>query len=189
MNNITPKIEEDFVRNINRRPLLSRLLPDRFKPSLYYRWYHFRHAQHHDLFGVAPLAFTPDISMYSLPLGDIISGNVAFNGFHELALSKRLHKLAQRGGTFVDVGANMGYFSLLWAGTGPLNHVIAFEPAPRNIALLQNNIDQNHLANRITHIPKAAGHHPCTITFDLGPEEQTGWGGISTTASSSSISV
>lgn len=127
--------------------------------------------------------------MFGLLPGDIISGHIAFTGFYELALSRLIVKLAAQGGLLVDVGANMGYFSLLWAGRNPAARAVAFEASPRNLALLQNNLDKNGLTARITLIPKAAGQHPGNVTFHAGPAGQTGWGGISKTASAGSIDV
>jgi FkbM family methyltransferase len=172
-----------------KRPLLTRLLPNRFKQSLYYRYYHARHADWPGLFENASLTFAPNVAMHGLLPGDVISGNIAFNGFYELALSQRIVQLARSGTTFVDVGANMGYFSLLWAGVNPRGRVVAFEAAPRNVAILESNIARNHLADRITLVPKAAGDHSGTITFDAGPADQTGWGGISSTVTSTTIDV
>ena len=172
-----------------KRPFLSRLLPNRVKESLYYRYYHTRHRDWPALFDIAPLALSPNVAMHSLLSGDVISGNIAFNGFYELALSQRIVHLARQGTVFVDVGANMGYFSLLWAGVNPSGRVIAFEAAPRNIQLIENNIAQNRFTDRITLVPKAAGKDSGTITFDVGPSEQTGWGGISTRVSSTTIKV
>jgi len=162
-----------------KRPLLARLLPNRLKQSLYPRWYHSRHAAWGGLFDVAPLALSPGITMHGLLPGDFISGSIAFNGFFELVLSRRIRRLAATGGLLVDVGANMGYFSLLWAGSHPSARAIAFEAAPRNVKLLENNVARNRLAGRITIVPKAASDQPGTLAFDPGPPEQTGWGGIS----------
>lgn len=172
-----------------KRPLLSRLLPNRFKQSLYYRYYHTRHKDWRNLFEIAPLAFCPKIAMHDPLPGDVISGNIAFHGFYELTLSQRLARLAHQGTVLVDIGANMGYFSLLWAGINPLGHVTAFEAAPRNISLIANNIARNDLSNRVTLVPKAVGNRSGTIAFDAGPVDQTGWGGISTMASSTTIDV
>jgi FkbM family methyltransferase len=127
--------------------------------------------------------------MYDLIPGDVISGCIAFNGFYELELTNQIVRHAAKGGTLIDVGANMGYFSLLWAGLNPSATVVAFEASPRNVSLLQNNVKQNHLEDRITVIPKAAGDHAGTINFDAGPIGQTGWGGISTGALANNIPV
>jgi FkbM family methyltransferase len=55
----------------------------------------------------------------------------------------------------LDVGANIGYFTLLFARlVGPTGHVYAFEPEPRNFDLLQRNVARNRYAN-VTAVPKA----------------------------------
>ncbi len=171
------------------RPLLTRLLPNSLKASLYYRRYRQRHAEWPGLFKTASLALCPSVAMHDLILHDAISGSVAFTGFYELELSRHIVQLAADGGLLVDVGANMGYFSLLWAGTNPANRVVAFEAAPRNLALFQNNVGKNGLQDRVTLVPKAAGDQPGSITFDTGPADQTGWGGIVHAASASTITV
>lgn len=127
--------------------------------------------------------------MHDLIPGDAISGSIAFNGFYELGLTKKINEHAARGGLFVDVGANMGYFALLWAGMSGSGKVIAFEAAPRNVTLLENNIRRNHFEDRIVVIPKAAGDHNGTVTFDVGPVEQTGWGGIAAGAPENRVVV
>lgn len=172
-----------------KRPLLSRLLPHRLQQSLYYRWYHTRHAHWLGLFDAAPLELAPGVSMFGLLPGDVISGNIAFHGFYEWALSEQICRLARNGGLLVDVGANMGYFSLLWAGANPSGRVVAFEAAPRNIALIENNLRLNRLSDRIQLVPKAAGHRSGTISFQVGPATQTGWGGISAAATPDTIEV
>jgi FkbM family methyltransferase len=108
---------------------------------------------------------------------------------YEWGLTKRFVKLAREGGLLVDVGANMGYFSLLWAGLNSSAHAVAFEASPRNVRLLTHNIVANDLENRIALVPKAAGATSGTITFDAGPQEQTGWGGITNEQSPTSITL
>lgn len=154
-----------------------------------FRYYLSQYAKWKPLYAAAPLALCPRISMYDLVPGDLISGHIAFNGFYELPLSEEIARLAKAGELFVDVGANMGYFSLLWAALNPHGRCIAFEVAPRNIKLFERNIAQNRLAPRISLVPKAAGHRTGTIHFNIGPDEQTGWGGISNDVSASTIEV
>lgn len=172
------------------RPLLSRLLPNHVKSTLYSRYYRTRYVGWEDLFEVASLVLSHNsMFMHDLLPGDIISGHIAFNGFYELGLSRYILKLAKKGGLFVDVGANMGYFSLLWAGESSENTVIAFEAALRNISMLERNISENSLENRIILVPKAAGKTSGTILFDMGTDNQTGWGGISLNVSPMTIDV
>jgi FkbM family methyltransferase len=172
-----------------KKPLILQLAPLRLRQSITSRAYLRQYNKWRPLYEVAQLALCPRVSMYNLIPGDIISGNIAFNGFYELELSREIARLACEGTVFVDVGANMGYFSLLWAGLNPRGSAIAFEAAPRNIKLIAHNIDQNGLADRITLVPKAAGHKTGTFQFNTGPIDQTGWGGISNDASDNNIEV
>jgi FkbM family methyltransferase len=56
-------------------------------------------------------------------------------------------RVLRPGMTFVDIGANIGYFTTLGAKlVGPSGRVIAFEPDPGNFALLEKNVTQNHLS-------------------------------------------
>jgi FkbM family methyltransferase len=52
------------------------------------------------------------------------------------------------GMTVIDIGAHIGYYSLLFAKcVGPSGRVFAFEPLPGNFALLQKNVRLNNLQN------------------------------------------
>ena len=82
----------------------------------------------------------------------------------------------QPGDTFVDGGANMGFYSLLAAtalkGEG---RVVSFEPDPRNIPVLQSNAKIN-LLDSVIHIePKALSDTECELDFWSAPENS--WGG------------
>jgi FkbM family methyltransferase len=48
----------------------------------------------------------------------------------------------------IDVGANMGYYTLLMAKTGAF--VNSYEPAPSNFKLLQKNVHQNNFSQNVT---------------------------------------
>jgi len=59
-------------------------------------------------------------------------------------------------GIFVDVGANLGYFSLMAASMG--YQVAAFEPMHRNMAKLASSVKRNVFADRIKLYMLAASH-------------------------------
>jgi FkbM family methyltransferase len=60
--------------------------------------------------------------------------------------SSLMARALRPGATFVDVGAHIGYYTLLAAReVGRRGRVLAFEPAPENYALLAHNVRQNHL--------------------------------------------
>lgn len=59
-----------------------------------------------------------------------------------------IQNLVQPGDVVVDAGANIGYYTLLLARrVGAGGHVYAFEPAPDNFTILQENIARNGYRN------------------------------------------
>lgn len=63
----------------------------------------------------------------------------------------------------VDIGANIGYFSVMMANAAPNAEIVAIEPVERNVELLRENIEHNDVDDRIS-------IHQCAI----GPESGTG---------------
>ena len=75
----------------------------------------------------------------------------------ESPLLKSLLAALQPGDTVFDVGAHVGVYTLfLSQKVGPLGRVIAFEPAPENLASLGRNISRNGLTNVVV-VPLALG--------------------------------
>jgi FkbM family methyltransferase len=160
-----------------KRPLLMRLAPPSWRTWLYYHHYRARRPRLRSLFEDAELAFAPGVRMKLLPT-DEGHGCIATAGFYELPLTRTIARLGKQGGLMVDVGANYGYFSLLWAAQKPGNRVIAFEASPRNQQALRHNVEKNALAEVAELRGEAAGKEKGQLSFHLGPEEQTGWGGL-----------
>ncbi len=83
--------------------------------------------------------------------------------------------LLKPGQVFVDVGAHIGYYTLLGArAVGSDGHVYAFEPAPPNLALLTKNIHANGYEDRVTVIPKAVQNEPGRVQLFLNPADTGG---------------
>ncbi len=171
-----------------RRPFVLRLLPDRLKLLAWAWLYRPCGPRWKGLYQAAPLSYAPRIAIELLP-NDVISDAIAFTGIYELKLTLHLVRRARLGGTLVDVGANLGYFSFLWAAASPCNTCVAFEASPRNVELLRRNVERNGLARRIDIVPKAAGKAAGTALFDPGPPDQTGWGGLARTTGPSGLTV
>ncbi|MFZ4767122.1 MAG: FkbM family methyltransferase, partial [Roseimicrobium sp.] len=146
--------------------------------------------RHPDLFTNAALKFAPGAQMRLNPT-DVAHSRLAWLGVYEDALSDAIVSLARQvGGKLLDVGANYGYFSLLWCSARPENSAIAIEASPRNLAALRDNVNRNGLSDRITVCDWAASNITGSVSFELGPLEQTGWGGIAATSeSSTSVTV
>jgi FkbM family methyltransferase len=138
--------------------------------------------------GGYPLVFG-SVRLRRLMTTDSAHRAIAWMGFYELALSRFLARLAKEGGTLVDVGANVGYFSCLWAAAQPANRVHAFEPSPQVVALLRENLAGQNFSSRVRVFDNALGRADEEAGFTLGPAGQTGWGGITATPDGGEISV
>ena len=89
-----------------------------------------------------------DIHGHVIFLDEMDSLNLSLTGEHEPAEGQLLQQLVGSGQSVIDVGANIGYFTLLLAKlVGPRGHVFAFEPDPTNFALLKKNIAANAYTN------------------------------------------
>lgn len=76
-------------------------------------------------------------------------------GTFEPEVTREIERLVQPGWCVLDVGAHIGYHTLLMAKcTGPDGNVFAFEPWPDNFRVLRDNIALNNCAN-VTLVPKA----------------------------------
>ncbi len=162
------------------RPICWRILPDRVKSSLYHRFLYPPSERWQGLYESASLRFAPNVEVELQP-SDRMHGQIAFLGYYEKRLSKVVARLGREiGGKFVDVGANLGYYTLLWIAQDPENEAIAIEPSPRVTPLLQKNIERNGVGEQVTIIEAAVGDEEGKVSFDLGPRDETGWGGVST---------
>jgi FkbM family methyltransferase len=74
-------------------------------------------------------------------------------------------RLAATQGLFVDVGANIGWFSLNAARIPAVEAVLAFEPDPGNHALLSDNVELNQAGERVLAISCALGSGPGFATL------------------------
>ena len=126
--------------------------------------------------GASSLAFAP-VSLSALIPGDAIHDHILATGVYDLELSRFFSALAVKtGGLMIDAGANIGYFTVLWASLNKANRVLAFEPSPRNVAMLKENISSAGVADRATVHAMALGRESGEMQFETGPRDQTGWG-------------
>ena len=71
--------------------------------------------------------------------------------------------------TVLDVGANLGYYTLLFSTlVGSRGRVVAFEPCPQNFSLLSRSLKANGMAN-VTVLQKAVAASPGELPLLLSP--------------------
>jgi len=81
-------------------------------------------------------------------LGDLIQCRLIYFGIWEPNLTGFVQRRLQTGDTFVDVGANIGYYSLLASkSVGTKGRVVAIEASPKIFMALQKNLGANKCDN------------------------------------------
>lgn len=88
-------------------------------------------------------------------------------GEWEVETTRWFKQLAKKGDVIVDIGANMGYYTLLASKiVGDSGKVYAFEPDPTNYSVLCKNVALNEIKNAIT-IQKAVSDKNGSMTLYL----------------------
>lgn len=106
------------------------------------------------------------------PKDTVVSVRLREEGWFEPFETLLVQRLVSPGDTVVDVGANIGYYTLQFARlVGEAGHVYAFEPDPRNFALLEENVWQNGYRN-VTLVRAAVAAEPGRVQLHLNAENR-----------------
>jgi FkbM family methyltransferase len=96
-------------------------------------------------------------------------------GTYEPELQAAIQDLTKPGQIIYDLGANIGFISLLFASrTGSNGRIYSFEALPENVTRLQDNIELNGFQDRVTIIHSAVQDHSGQANFLIGPSHGTG---------------
>jgi len=91
------------------------------------------------------------------------TGNL-YCGLHEFNDMGFLLHFLRRDDLFVDIGANIGSYTVLAAGHVGAS-VVSIEPVPKTFEHLQNNISINQVANKVVAYNLALGNEKGQISF------------------------
>lgn len=106
---------------------------------------------------------------------DMIQTYLYLFGVWEPNLSAFIDERLQSGGTFVDVGANIGYHTLLAAKRlGEKSRVVAIESSPKVFALLEQSLANNGLQQNVRTVNKAASETVGVLPLFEGPDQNIG---------------
>ena len=96
-------------------------------------------------------------------------------GSYEIPLQTALEALVKPGMTAFDIGANIGYISLMLAEcVGPEGKVYAFEPLTENVDRLNHNLSINGMADQVIVMPVAIGGFTGESGFYTHPSKDMG---------------
>ncbi|MBM3530938.1 MAG: FkbM family methyltransferase [Alphaproteobacteria bacterium] len=127
------------------------------------------------------LGFTPHTvraqgARFVVDTGDFIDCCIAWYGLWEGDQLERLAILARERkiDVFLDIGANTGFYSVMFAVKKLAGRVIAFEPDPGNHARLMANLNANGLVGRVEAMPFALGDREGEVTLYEGARGNRG---------------
>lgn len=96
-------------------------------------------------------------------------------GTYEPQLESAISKFVKPGMVVYDVGANIGYITLLLSkAVGPDGRVVAFEALPENLVRLRKNLSLNNLEAQVRIEYLAVTDRPGQVQFLVGPSGGTG---------------
>ncbi len=99
----------------------------------------------------------------------VVLGNYISTGVWAPEILDFIKSHLTQGGTFVDIGANIGLFTVPVAGMPEVNKVIAFEPDPVNYKNLILNVEFNGVASKVDALNLALFDKKTMLSFELSP--------------------
>jgi FkbM family methyltransferase len=120
-------------------------------------------------------------SLYRTARGDLLWLNdtgyidlqIINNGEFEPRSTAAVHRLVKQGYTVLDVGANIGYYSVMLSRlVGDAGKVYAFEPTQHFIEPLHRNLDENRIHN-VEVLNFGLSNKACEVVIDIGPSSAT----------------
>lgn len=102
---------------------------------------------------------------------ELILGFLGHGQFYEPEVAAVFNRAIQPGDTVLDVGANIGIFTVHAAAlAGPEGHVLGFEPAPENLERLAAHLALNDMAN-VTVVGRPVSDRVGEVTFHLSGDD------------------
>ena len=121
----------------------------------------------------------PGVTMWLDPY-DFVSLNILATGEWEPETWHALQPHIPAGGTFIDVGAHIGWYSLKAAkAVGPKGRVIAVEPNHETLLKLRDNIQASGAGAVVVVAPVACSDSETTLTFYAALRSNTGQSSLS----------
>jgi FkbM family methyltransferase len=122
-------------------------------------------------------------------LGEPVAFELLINGAYESETLSLLLMVASGNGVFVDVGANIGAFTVPLAKQLNSGTVVAIEASPAVYPYLARNIELNDLHNIRLHHCAALDRDLDTVAFYEAPKDHFGMGALAAQFSGKAVSV
>lgn len=149
----------------------------RFREAVRHRWHRVKEAVRHATDGSRYHYLGPELALTRLrhgyflyvdPLDETVSHNLIGHGHWEEPVHRVVRGLIRPGDITVEVGANLGYYTIQMArSVGPEGRVVSFEANPRMASYLKRSVIFNGVSDRIDVIEKAASDTTGRLSFML----------------------
>jgi FkbM family methyltransferase len=111
--------------------------------------------------------------------GEFTGNNLINTRCHEYAVGELIWRLVKPGDTVVDVGANIGYFTLLFAyRCMPSGKCLSIEADPNIYEQLKRNVEANRLSEIVTTVSAAASYANGSLYFQRATGRNYGLGRV-----------
>ncbi len=106
-----------------------------------------------------------EFTLYVRPDDWVIGMKIALRRSHDVHVAAAMRSFLRPGGTFIDIGANVGYMTLLGASlVGPSGKVLAFEALPTNVEMIRKSLRANRNSN-VTLYPYAVAERHASVVI------------------------
>jgi FkbM family methyltransferase len=124
-----------------------------------------------------------------LNVRDLVQQTILLEGIWDPFLASFIESTLKPGDVFIDVGAHVGYFTLLAASrVGPSGTVLSIEPNPIAVDQLSRNVSRSGLQNVLTaHTACGDSHDP--VRLYLHTESNTSMASLSSANAASGVAV
>ncbi len=116
-----------------------------------------------------------------------VSGTLFVHGERELLETEVVLNELREDMNILELGANIGYYAIKEASLLTTGKIFAFEPDPRNVEVLEKNVELNGFQDKMKIYPFAAGDEDTTKEFGLS--QKTNLSGFVDNKKVDSISV
>lgn len=168
----------DFLRKLKQLLFhlirwYSRHLPFPHKGLKYFEWLLRRLRLDKELF----VKKLPNGLFVEVSVNDHIEKHLFWYGTYEKKEVATMQTLLDIDSVVVDIGANIGYFSLMAAKKATAGHIYSFEPVTKNMKKLKRNILLNRIKN-IYPIQAAISNVSGKTTLYISTDENSGMSGL-----------
>lgn len=118
-------------------------------------------------------------AVFSGTTADVLQRYVYYFGCWEPHVEAVIADCLSPGDTFIDIGANIGYFTLFGASrVGPTGSVVAIEASASTFDRLRQNVERNGASRTVRLIHAAVADREVSVVLHRGPEDNSGMASI-----------